>query len=181
VRLGLSRRGLVAASGATLLAGLNARNSARAEAVDLKPPSAIAPVQPPGTLPPLAFKVITGEPVGLARFRGRPVVLNFWATWCAPCVAELPELDELAASGAVTVLAASADRRGMEVVGPFLAKHPLPHLTVLLDQESDAAHAAGVAGFPTTLIIDAEGRLRGRLEGPASWSGALQAVQKLTG
>ena len=50
------------------------------------------------------------SPSALDRFRGRPVVLNFWATWCAPCVAELPELDKLAASGALTVLAVSADR-----------------------------------------------------------------------
>jgi thiol-disulfide isomerase/thioredoxin len=160
---------------------VGARNSAWAQAVDLKPPSAITPVRPPGMLPPLAFKAITGEPVGLDRFRGRPAVLNFWATWCAPCVAELPELDKLAATGALTVLAASADRRGMEVVGPFLIKHPLPHLTILLDQQSDAAHAAGVVGFPTTLVIDPQGRVRGRLEGPASWGGALDTVDKLTG
>jgi len=181
VRLGLSRRGIMAAGGATLLAGVGACNSARAETVDLKPPSAIVPVQPPGVLPELSFKTTAAQAVALAGFRGKPVVLNFWATWCAPCVAELPELDKLAASGAVTVLAASADRRGMDVVGPFLAKHPLPHLTVLLDQQSDAAHAAGVVGFPTTLVIDAQGRLRGRLEGPASWSGALETVKKLTG
>jgi thiol-disulfide isomerase/thioredoxin len=171
----------LAAGGATLLAGLNARNSARAAAVDLKPSSAIVPVRPPGVLPDLSFKTPTGKPVGLAEFRGHPVVLNFWATWCVPCVAELPELDRLAASGALTVLAASADRRGMEVVGPFLAKHPLPHLTVLLDPASDAAHAVEVVGFPTTLIIDATGRLRGRLEGPAAWSGAGETVRKLTG
>jgi thiol-disulfide isomerase/thioredoxin len=172
---------VISAGGATLLAGLGARNSAQAEAVDLKPPSAIVPVQPPGVLPELSFKNAAGQPVGLASFRGRPVVLNFWATWCVPCVAELPELDKLASTGAVTVLAASADRRGMDVVGPFLAKHPLPHLTVLLDPASDAAHAVEVVGFPTTLIIDAAGRLRGRLEGPASWSGAGETVRKLTG
>ena len=176
----LSRRGL-AAAGASLLAGVGWRNSAWAEAVDLKPPSAIAAVKPPGVLPALVFKNAAGQPVGLAAFRGRPVVLNFWATWCVPCVAELPELDRLAASGGIAVLAASADRRGMEVVGPFLARHALSHLTVLLDQESDAAHAVGVVGFPTTLIVDAGGRLRGRLEGPVAWGGAGDVVRGLTG
>jgi thiol-disulfide isomerase/thioredoxin len=116
----------------------------------------------------------------LASFRGKPVVLNFWATWCGPCVTELPELDKLAAGGAITVLAVSADRGGADRVKPFLAAHLLGHLTVMLDPDSDAVHAMGVFGFPTTLIVDAQGRLRGRLEGPARWSQAAGAIGKLT-
>ena len=132
-------------------------------------------------MPNLAFTTLDGAPAALASFRGKPVVLNFWATWCAPCVAELPELDRLAAGGAVTVLAVSADRGGAARVKPFLAQHPLTHATVLLDPGSDAVHAVQVAGFPTTLIIDAQGRLRGRLEGPAAWGGAAGVIGGLVG
>jgi thiol-disulfide isomerase/thioredoxin len=180
VRVELSRRGVVLA-GATLLAGVTARNSAYAQAPDFEPLSTITPVTPPQALPELMVKTLAGAPAPLAAYRGKPVVLNFWATWCIPCVAELPELDKLAASGGITVLAVSADRRGADLVNPFLAKHAISHLTVLLDPGSDAVHAANVAGFPTTLILDGAGRVRGRLEGPAAWSGAADTVHRLTG
>jgi thiol-disulfide isomerase/thioredoxin len=171
----------VVAGGATLLAGLGACNSARAEGPDFQPFSAIAKVVPPAPAPDMALVGLDGSKAGLAAFRGRPLVLNFWATWCGPCVAELPELDKLAAGGRVGVVAVSADRGGAAMVAPFLKAHPLSHLTVLLDPKSEAVHAVGVVGFPTTLIIDAQGRVRGRLEGPAAWSGAADVVLGLTG
>lgn len=175
----IGRRGMLAV-GATLLAGGVARKSWADDATDFKPLSGIAAVAP-AALPDLAFGTLDGGHVSLASFHGRPVVLNFWATWCAPCVAELPELDRLAAGGTVTVLAVSADRTGAARVKPFLAQHPVTHVTVLLDTGSDAVHAVQVVGFPTTLIIDAQGRLRGRLEGPAAWSGAASVIGKLVG
>jgi thiol-disulfide isomerase/thioredoxin len=180
VGVNLGRRAVVS-GGATLLAGLGGRNSARGEAVDLHAPSEIVAVSPPGVLPALTFSGLDGTAVGLQAFRGRPVVLNFWATWCVPCVAELPELDKLAAAGDIAVLAVSADRRGADAVRPFLAKHPVRTLTVLLDPGSDAVHAAGVVGFPTTLVLDGLGRVRGRFEGPAAWGSAGDTVRKLAG
>jgi thiol-disulfide isomerase/thioredoxin len=117
-----------------------------------------------------------------ADWRGRIVVLNFWATWCIPCVAELPSLDRLAASAPdFAVLAVSADRTGAEVVSPFLKAHGIAHLTTLLDPHMAAGQAFGVAGFPTTLVIDASGRLRGRLEGPADWAVAAGEIRGLVG
>jgi thiol-disulfide isomerase/thioredoxin len=172
----MGRRGVLAA-GATLSAGLWARNSAAAE--EMQALSSITKVVPPGALPDLGFAGLNGGRVMLSAFRGKPVVLNFWATWCGPCVAELPDLDRLAASG-VVVLAASTDRAGASVVAPFLARHGISHAEVVLDTGSESTHAAGVAGFPTTLIIDAQGRLRGRLEGPADWSTAKDVVLGLT-
>jgi thiol-disulfide isomerase/thioredoxin len=166
--------------GPTLVAALTARNSAQAEAPSFQPLSAIQVMLQPAPLPPMSFKTLDGMATTLAAHAGKPLVLNFWATWCIPCVAELPELDRLAAVGSITVLAASADRRGADVVKPFLAKQSLGHLTVLLDPSSDAVHVAGVAGFPTTLIFDAALRLRGRLEGPAAWGDAVDVIQKLT-
>ncbi len=173
----VGRRGALAA-GLTLSAALWARNSARGE--DMLPLSSITAVTPPGTLPDLTFTSLDGgAPVLLSGFRGKPVVLNFWATWCGPCVAELPDLDRLAAAGTM-VLAASTDHAGAAVVKPFLVKHGITHARVVLDAGNDATHAAGVVGYPTTLIIDAQGRLRGRLEGPADWSQAAARVASLT-
>jgi thiol-disulfide isomerase/thioredoxin len=153
-------------------------------APDLLPPlTGIAVVSPPETLPDVTFKSLDGAPVTLAKFKGRPVVLNFWATWCGPCVKEMPELDKLAAlqgDGGIAVLAVSADRKGTDAVRPFLAAHDIGHVTILLDPDSDAVHRLGLGGFPTTLIIDGTGRLRGKLEGPAPWGGAVAAVRELT-
>jgi thiol-disulfide isomerase/thioredoxin len=168
----IGRRGILAA-GATLTAAIRPRNSAWAE--DMRPLSSIARLQPPGVLPDLAFVTLEGARLALSALRGKPLVLNFWATWCGPCVLELPALDRLAASG-VTVVAASTDHGGADIVKPFLARHGIGHLRVVLDPGNESTHAAGVVGFPTTLIIDAQGRLRGRLEGPADWSGAASLI-----
>jgi thiol-disulfide isomerase/thioredoxin len=173
----IGRRGMLAV-GASLVAGGIPRKS-RADAPDFRPLSDIA-VQKPEAAPNLPFTTLDGGHAALASFRGKPVVLNFWATWCAPCVAELPELDKLAAGGGITVLAVSADRMGAARVEAFLAQHPITHATVLLDPQSDAVHALQVPGFPTTLILDAAGRVRGRLEGPAAWGGAADVVARLT-
>jgi thiol-disulfide isomerase/thioredoxin len=179
VRVNLGRRAVIG-SAATLLAALTARKSARAEEIDLHTPDSITPVTPPTALPDLPFHTLDGAPTALKRYSGKPIVLNFWATWCIPCVAELPELDTLAAGGGITVLAVSADRSGAAAVKPFLAKHKLAHAIVLLDASSDAARAMQVVGFPTTLIIDPTGHLRGRLEGPCTWSNAVATVRRLT-
>lgn len=173
-----SRRRMLLAA-ASLLAAMPPRNSAKAD-TDFRAVSGITPIIPPAPLPDLAFTTLDGRPASLASYKGKPLVLNFWATWCDPCIAELPELDQLAASG-MAVIAASADRTGAKAVAPFLAKHPLAHATVLLDPGSDAVHQVRVVGFPTTLVIDAEFRLRGRLEGPAHWGAALDAVRHLVG
>jgi thiol-disulfide isomerase/thioredoxin len=176
MRTRIGRRGVVAA-GLTLSAAGWARNSA---AQEMKPLSEVGRVSPPVVLPDLGFVALDGAAVLLSAFRGKPLVLNFWATWCAPCVAELPDLDRLAASG-VMVVAASTDHGGAAVVKPFLEKHGISHARVVLDVGSVSTHAAGVVGFPTTLVLDAQGRLRGRLEGPADWSGAGGVVAGMVG
>ena len=174
----LDRRGVLGA-GATLVACLALRNSP-ATAQEAKAPDAISAVTPPGVLPALAFTTLDGASVKLSAYLGKPVVLNFWATWCIPCVAELPELDKLAADPAFTVLAASADHGGAAAVKPFLARRPLSHLTVLLDPGTTSGHALDVFSFPYTFIIDAAGRLRGQLDGPARWAEAGGRIRALT-
>lgn len=176
----IGRRGVLAgAAGASVTAALLARNSP-AHAQEMRPLSDITKLDPPAQMPDLSFRTLDGGETSLSAYRGKPLVLNFWATWCAPCVAELPSLDRLAAGGTV-VLAASTDHAGASVVRPFLALHGITHVTVLLDPGNTATHAANVVGFPTTLILDAHGLLRGRLEGPADWAQARDAIAALTG
>jgi thiol-disulfide isomerase/thioredoxin len=176
------------AAGATLVGTFSARKPAEDDATmdpeAMRPLSDIVKLDPAETLPPINFKTLDGADVTLAKFKGRPVVLNFWATWCGPCVKEMPELDRLASAqgpGGIAVLAVSADHGGAAVVRPFVAAHGIDHATILLDAGSDAVHALRLNGFPTTLIIDRDGKLRGRLEGPAAWGQAAGAVRGLTG
>jgi thiol-disulfide isomerase/thioredoxin len=133
-----------------------------------------SPTEPALPAPDVAVTTREGEPVRLSDFRGRPVLLNIWATWCAPCVAEMPALEALAAERAGTPLAIMAiaeDRRGEAAVGPFVAQHRLKRLRIYLDPKSDVSHAFGVDAIPTTILIDREGREVGRLAGAAEWDG----------
>ena len=108
----------------------------------------------------------------LADYAGQGVVLNLWATWCVPCVAEMPALDALAAQVApgIAVLPLSSDRGGAPTVERFYQARGVRNLPIVLDQGGTAARTLGARGIPTTLLIDAKGRERGRLEGTADWS-----------
>jgi thiol-disulfide isomerase/thioredoxin len=128
----------------------------------------------PRPVPEIAFTTLAGEPTGLADFRGRIVLLNLWATWCGPCVEEMPSLERLQGKlggDTFTVLALSSDRAGARVVEPFLEKLGLSALKPYLDPRGAATRALGVRGLPTTLLLDREGRELGRLEGAAQWDG----------
>ncbi len=143
----------------------------------LKP---FAPEAAPKPAPELTFTDPQGKAMTLADFRGRVVLLNLWATWCAPCVEEMPSLDRLQArlgNGDFTVLALSLDRQGREAVAPFLEKLGIRSLAMYLDTSNAAMRALGVGGLPTTILIDREGREVGRLEGAADWnSSAAEAL-----
>lgn len=174
------RRSLVYAAGATVVSGLPGRNS-RAEGALPAPMLAAGPGTP---VPELRFRLADGTERTLADYAGRAVVLNFWATWCVPCVAEMPALDALA--GAVpgaAVLPLSSDRGGVAAVQRFYAARGVAHLPVVLDPLGAAARAAGARGIPTTLLIDAAGLERGRVEGAADWgsAGAAGMVRALGG
>lgn len=125
--------------------------------------------------PEISFSDADGNPLTLADFDGRVVLLNLWATWCAPCVHEMPTLDRLQArlgGERFEVVALSIDRGGADDVLPFFAEHGLDHLNVYLDTAGAAPSAFDAIGLPTTLLIDADGRLVGRYTGPAEWDGA---------
>ena len=116
--------------------------------------------------------------VNLDRFRGKVVVLNLWATWCTPCVAEMPMLDRLQQQLKdvdVVVVALSLDRGGPNVVKAFYEEHGIEHLGVYVDPSMRAQSDFKVIGLPTTILIDREGRDRGRIVGPAEWDDAKAA------
>ena len=127
------------------------------------------------TVPAVRFMDASGRVMTLEDFRGRVVVLNIWATWCTPCVAEMPMLDrlqqQLGEEDAI-VLALSIDRGGQEAVQEFYQRTGVTHLKVFVDPTMRAQSDLGLLGLPTTLIIDRDGRERGRLVGPAEWDDA---------
>lgn len=138
----------------------------------------------PQPVPEIAFQTLDGQETTLADFAGKVVVLNLWATWCAPCREEMPGLDRLQAMFAdrdVIVLALSVDRAGPERVQKFLDEIGVQHLHVYRDPKAAATRALKVPGLPATLLIDRQGREAGRVLGIAHWDGpaAVAAVEKL--
>jgi thiol-disulfide isomerase/thioredoxin len=177
----ISRRILLAACG-TLAAGLIARKPRAQGLQDLA--DALAISNPPVAAPDISFAAADGSQHHLKEFAGHGMVINLWATWCGPCVEEMPALAALSKALApddIAVLPLSSDRGGASVVQAFYQQHGIGGLPVLLDPRSAAAHAFGVQGIPTSVIIDKQGRERARLEGAADWStpGAIATVRKL--
>ena len=118
------------------------------------------------------FADAKGRPVTMERYKGKVLLVNFWATWCGPCIHEMPTLDRLqAALGGpkFAVLTVSLDRKGMEAVGPFWAEQGYKHLPILLDSHWKTARRLGVNGLPATFLLDDTGRIVGYLLGPAEW------------
>lgn len=120
--------------------------------------------------PEIVMRAGDGTELGLDHFRGRVVVLNFWATWCAPCVEELPSLARLheKLSGRGEVVALSVDRGGLDQVVPFLEEYGIA-IAPYVDASMSAMRLFRLSGLPTTVIIDAQGREIGRVTGPAVW------------
>jgi thiol-disulfide isomerase/thioredoxin len=140
----------------------------------------------PTPLPPLELETAAGETVGLDAFAGQVVVLNLWATWCAPCEREMPTLAALQAAfdpAAVRVVALAVDRAGFDELETFLAELGADQLRLVRDPDAAAARALGAPGLPVTVIVDAEGRERFRHAGYADWSTAdvVEAVGELAG
>ncbi len=132
--------------------------------------------------PPLQALDLQGKSWTLADMRGRAVVLNFWATWCPPCRAEMPSLQQLAeiyGPEQLLVLALNVGE-GPRRITQYLQSSGL-NLTVLLDPKSEIARAWGANALPTTYLIDPEGRPRQRLRGEVDWSGreALALIEPL--
>ncbi|MGB3166374.1 MAG: TlpA disulfide reductase family protein [Alteraurantiacibacter sp.] len=131
-------------------------------------------------IPPLVFSDPDGETLELAEVEG-PVLVNLWATWCAPCVVEMPLLDELAADldGEVQVLTVSVDLRGAEVVEPFFEARDLDNLTRWMDPENRTTFFYDTDVLPQTILYDSEGREVWRMIGAYDWTTAAAREEVL--
>lgn len=126
----------------------------------------------PEALPETAFVDGTGKARSLQDWQGKVVLLNLWATWCAPCRKEMPSLDRLQGelgSDAFEVVAVSVDKTGIEGARKFLEQIKIEKLNVYADPTVRLGSALKAIGMPSTLLIDREGREVGRLVGPAEW------------
>jgi thiol-disulfide isomerase/thioredoxin len=127
---------------------------------------------PPEPLPEVSFTGKDGAPLTLAAFKGKAILLNLWATWCAPCRKEMPSLDRLQkelGSNKFEVVALAVDRTGLDGARKFLEETKIESLKLYADQTARSGTALKAVGMPTTILIDAEGRELGRLAGPAEW------------
>ncbi|HEY0131674.1 MAG TPA: TlpA disulfide reductase family protein [Allosphingosinicella sp.] len=130
------------------------------------------------TAPATPFEDPEGAPTSLADFRGRPVLLNLWATWCAPCIAEMPTLDRLAAREAdrLHVLTVSQDLDGREKVEAFFARQGYRNLDTWLDPQMALMTGLGADTLPTTILYDARGREVWRVVGMEDWESGRAAL-----
>ena len=122
--------------------------------------------------PDALFQDPAGEPASIPQFAGKAVLLNLWATWCAPCVAEMPALDALAVREKnIIVLAVSQDLNGQEDVQVCFADRDFRKLQPNIDPELTLMRRLGINTLPTTILYDASGREIWRMRGMADWQG----------
>jgi thiol-disulfide isomerase/thioredoxin len=122
----------------------------------------------------LGFEDAAGGKRALSEFRGKVVLLNLWATWCAPCREEMPALDRLQqklGGPRFEVVALAIDAGGARAVKQFYEEMGVRSLAVYVDPSMRAMSGLGVVGIPTTLLVDRAGREIGRRTGPAPWDG----------
>jgi len=146
-------------------------------------PAQAQPLKPfKGATPPLELNALDGKPQRLEDFRGRVVLVNFWATWCAPCLEEMPSIERLRRSldaRRFAVLAVNVGE-GPRVAGEFAKKMDLG-FNFLLDRDLKASKAWGARVLPATFIVDPDGKVRYSHYGAIDWSGAdvRAAITKL--
>ncbi len=139
----------------------------------------------PAPAPAIAFNDIQGTRHALDAFKGRYVLLNMWATWCAPCVSELPALARLkgAVPGLVVIAVDLTHNDKAADAQSFLKSHHAGSLGAFVDQDITMMRSFGVAGLPTTILFDPQGKVIGRAEGPAEWAApeSVDYFKNLTG
>jgi cytochrome c-type biogenesis protein len=135
--------------------------------------------------PEIILNDLNGQTVKLTDYRGKVVILNFWASWCPPCKSEMPDLDEAAreftkANDAVllTINLTDGNRETTETAGKYISDHNFS-MKVLLDTQSRAANAYNITSIPTTYIIDKQGVIVNSLVGPTTKDALIKYVDQL--
>ena len=164
-------------------------------ALTLQQPQAPAPSAAPATKSPVSrfaplegdFTVVApvggkGQPADMAPYRGKVLLVNLWATWCAPCIKELPSLGLLQqelGGDQFQVVTIAIDERDPAKIEPFLAQHGAASLPVLIDRDRTIDKVAQVIALPTSLLVDRDGKVKAMLTGDACWNSgtALAAVK----
>jgi thiol-disulfide isomerase/thioredoxin len=142
----------------------------------------------PTASPDFTLKDLEDRDVSLSQFRGRAVLVNFWATWCGPCRIEIPWLVELQnkyAARGFTVLGVAMDEEGKSVVAPFVQKERFKvrgtfepmNYPVVLGNDATADKFGGLLGFPTSVLISRDGRVVKRVNGLVSYEEIDKAIQ----
>ncbi|NTW66539.1 MAG: TlpA family protein disulfide reductase [Nitrospirae bacterium] len=136
-------------------------------------------VQEGDRAPEFQLPSLDGRTVNLSSYRGKVVMVHFWATWCPPCVEEIPTLERLYRSSFgkdLEILAVSVDEGGAGAVGQFMQKNRFA-LPVLLNPDQSVSRSYGTLKFPETYLVDREGIVRRKIIGAADWmSPAAQLV-----
>jgi thiol-disulfide isomerase/thioredoxin len=151
----------------------------------MEPPPSLAALQlekSPKTAPDVAFTDANGTRHALSTFRGRFVLVNLWATWCAPCVAELPALARLSVfAPGLQVIPVNMDRGTVDPVA-FLKSHNVK-LPVFRDTDITMTRSFGAYGLPMTVLIDPSGKVVAKAAGPAEWDNpeAVKYFKRITG
>lgn len=160
-------RGAVLSLLVLLLVPAAARAQDPYKALDLIRPSRLKPAKD------FSAPSLNGRPLRLADYKGKVVLLNFWATWCPPCREEMPGMERLYQrykDKGFVVLAVSVDSEGGPVVVPFVKEHKLT-FPIGLDPKMDVADRYGVRGLPSSFIMDRTGALVAMALGPRQWDG----------
>lgn len=132
-------------------------------------------------LPDITLQTVSGQRAPLAAFKGKPMVVNIWATWCPPCLREMPVLLRAQqAHGDIHYVFVNQGETPQQVRA-YLVRHNLPLRNVLLDTRGQLAAAYGVSAYPTTLYVDAQGQLVDMRMGEVTWASLLEKVQGLRG
>lgn len=128
--------------------------------------------------PPFSLETLDGRLITNDDFDGRPLVLSFWATWCQPCLKEIPVLEELAKDARVEVIAVALDESGVESVNPFIRKHEIAYRVVLGDQNLfDLFNGFAI---PYTLVLDSTHVVVNIYRGPAGLEALMADVDAMT-
>jgi peroxiredoxin len=122
--------------------------------------------------PDFVLKDIHGKSINLTQFKGKPILLNFWATWCGPCREELPSMQRMHEAsnknGGFHIVAISIDRFNMEKVKQYAKDLDLT-FPILVDPDRETRKAYFIRGLPTSYLIDAAGKLQGFISGARKW------------